>query len=230
MKLTTTRITCVTALLSVFGSAFVLSTVFAQDAVDRPDRAAFHDEGFGGPGHTRAARRASPAHMIERLDSNGDGQVDTEEFIAPQVARIDEMFEQRDTDDDGLISESEYQSGKRVDTTRRGRRAERLQSLDLNSADLVACVRRTIADFEPPQRLDPEHQQDRFDTLDTNNDGSLGLTEVTSAMEGHAMTRFSRLDTSGDNFITQDEADAQQQASRHVRNVVRACIKELAAG
>lgn len=56
----------------------------------------------------RRARRA--ARMIERFDSNDDGQLSAEELSEREGGRRGSLFERADADNDGKISEEEFQT------------------------------------------------------------------------------------------------------------------------
>ena len=57
----------------------------------------------------RAERRA--ARMLERLDENGDGLLQIEE-LAEMRPPLDRMFERVDTDEDGTISQAEFEAAQ----------------------------------------------------------------------------------------------------------------------
>jgi len=71
----------------------------------------------------RAERRAS--RMLNRLDENGDGVLQMEE-MAETRPPLDRMFERVDTDEDGAISEAEFDEAReRMGDRRHGHGGDR---------------------------------------------------------------------------------------------------------
>jgi hypothetical protein len=86
---------------------------------ERFERMDTNGDGFIGSDEVGEGRRARfAAMMIERQDSNDDGFVSLEEMLDTAEARFDEA----DTDGDGVLSEEEReeQGGKRRGKGRRG--------------------------------------------------------------------------------------------------------------
>ncbi|HEX9709174.1 MAG TPA: hypothetical protein VGB42_04315, partial [Candidatus Thermoplasmatota archaeon] len=76
----------------------------------------------GDEGGHRHGRRGNKAALLERFDSNKDGQLDDQEREAAREARKAEMLQRFDTDKDGTLSDSEREAAK---AERRGRREGR---------------------------------------------------------------------------------------------------------
>lgn len=231
MKLQTLRVATVTALLTIVSSAVVIPAAYAQDAAGPAFSGGRHGPGMGGPrGGRGGPGRGEPEDRVANLDTNSDGKVSLEEFLAPRVDHIDEMFERRDTNGDGLIAEGEGRPERPANAPARGDRAGRPGRPAIDETALVTCVRKTIPDFDLPERPDADDIEDRFDTVDTNNDGKLSIAEVTAAVQARATAHFSKLDTNSDGFITTAEIDTQQADREAVQDAVRACAKALATG
>jgi Ca2+-binding EF-hand superfamily protein len=162
----------------------------------------------------RGARRGpTPERQLERMDANDDEQVSENEFIEFRLSRVDEQFERRDRDDDGLISHEE--------NPRSERRASRSE---LDRTEVIACVRETIPGFAPNADMDREQ---RFEATDTNGDGSLTLAELSAALEAQAHEAFTRIDTDEDGFITTEEFKARRQVQFQTRRAVNECVKKV---
>jgi Ca2+-binding EF-hand superfamily protein len=225
MNIKTIGILSVSALLGV-----ALVPAFAQEG----------ESGFEGPGrHMRgnsagalrgqmqapfagrrhAAPAGNPERFIERHDTDGDGQVSEEEFVDEHLQNIDEHFERRDRDGDGLISLEEHTPPARP------ARRERPERPEIDREAVIACVRETIADYTP--ELDGTLEE-RFENVDTDGDGMLSLTEVSTALEARAHILFERLDADGDAYVTATELAAHFDAQLNLRRVLRACIREVA--
>jgi len=88
-------------LTALFVSA---SLAFAADEPKKPE------PGKGGKGE---GKRPDPAEMFKKLDTNGDGFVSKDEFMAgPQAKenaeRAGKMFEMKDADKDGKLNPEEF--------------------------------------------------------------------------------------------------------------------------
>ena len=160
--------------------------------------------------HRRGRPGGNPEKLIDHLDSNGDGFVDENEFVDGRLAHVDQQFDRKDENGDGLISEEE---------ARRERPDDRP---DIDREAVIQCVRETIADWKGPGEV-----EDRFDTVDLDNDGFIDLVELSLALEERAYALFDRIDSNDDGFISLEEVEASQDYQINIRRVIRACIEEL---
>ena len=160
--------------------------------------------------HRRGRPGGNPEKLIDHLDSNGDSFVDENEFVDGRLAHVDQQFDRKDENGDGLISEEE---------ARRERPDDRP---DIDREAVIKCVRETIADWKGPGEV-----EDRFDTVDLDNDGFIDLVELSLALEERAYALFDRIDSNDDGFISLEEVEASQDYQINVRRVIRACIEEL---
>jgi Ca2+-binding EF-hand superfamily protein len=216
MKLSTLGIAGISTLLGLA----CMTAVIAAEPGDGNRRPAF--EGGRGPGpgamRGRGGFRRGPAfeRQLERMDTNDDDKVSEDEFVDFRLASVDEIFERRDRDDDGLISLEENERPGRPDRPNRP---------EPDREEVIACVRETIADFAPDADMDLE---ERFENVDSDGNGSLSLGEVSTALETRAHETFARIDADDDGFITREELRTHHQAQLDARRVVRACMQEVA--
>jgi Ca2+-binding EF-hand superfamily protein len=215
MKLITIGMAGISTLLALA----LMNAVIAAEPADGDRRPAFEGRRGPGPGGigSRFGQRRGPAfaRQLERMDTDDDGQISEAEFVDFRLARLDETFERRDRNDDGLIG---------LDENPRPERPNRPNRPDLDREDLIACVRETLADFAPNADMDFE---ERFENVDTDGNGSLTLAELSAALEQRAHETFARIDADDDGFITQEELKTRHQAQLDVRREVRECMREL---
>jgi hypothetical protein len=183
--------------------------------------------GFAGPGQHRQANRHNPAMRIEHLDTNNDDKVSHEEFLSPRLEHIDDLFTRLDNNNNGLIELGE--AGAQQPLLGRGGKGPGPRGLakDRPAIDedaVIACVRKTIADFDPPSAVDHEDLHSNLEAADTNGDDKLSLAEVTAAVTKKADAHFAELDTNSDGFVTTQELEALKVKRQEVAETVRACV------
>ncbi|MES2626647.1 MAG: hypothetical protein V4628_15280 [Pseudomonadota bacterium] len=222
MKLLTMGITGLAALVGITLMSSVIAAVPA-DGAGRPAFEGGRGQGHGGGMRGRFGGRRGPdaERQLGRMDANDDGQVSEDEFVDARLAFIDEMFERRDRDNDGLLSLDENTRPERPD---RPNRADRSDRPDLDREEVIACVQETIPDFAPNADMDIE---DRFEDTDTDGNGSLSLAEVSAVIEERAHEQFALIDADTDGFITDEELDAHHETQLDTRRAVRECTREL---
>ncbi len=195
---------------AVMPSAFLLA---AQTERSRPGVRS--GDGFaGGEGAgPRSRGRGRPGgnaeRILDRLDTDADGEISENEFVDVRLDRSDENFDRLDADGDGLISREEIERPDRPDRP------------EIDRAAVIACVRETIADYDGTPDL-----EDRFDNVDLNDDGFIDLFELSTAAEERAYVLFDRIDTNGDGFISLEELEESQEKELNLRRVIHDCIQE----
>jgi Ca2+-binding EF-hand superfamily protein len=118
-----------------------------------------------------------------RADTDGDGKISRQEFLAQADAR----FARLDTNGDGVITADEFAARREANRERRGGFGQR-------------------ADGDIPPSSVPPQGGSAFDRLDTNHDGKVTRDEY----RAEANARFDRLDTNHDGFIDQNEMAAMR--------------------
>ncbi len=150
------------------------------------------------------------AHMLEQMDTNGDGRISLDEYVAAAGAR----FKSIDTQNKGSIDAADIASSPAA-VARIDQRAESIvKRLDTAGNGYV-----TNDEFLASA-------QKRFARLDSNGDGKLTPNELSSPREnrggnrgkaGGANTafgqkRFDKLDANHDGVVSQDEFLAEAAA------------------
>ena len=228
MKANTFALVTLTALASLLALPAAAATDPATDT-----RPAMHGRDGRPPMGAPRGMMREPEARMERLDTNNDGKISQEEFLAPAIDHLDEMFERRDTNGDGLIAEGEGRPQRPAargndDGNRRDRpaRGERPARPDISRDEVLACVQKQVPDFDLPERPDADDVDDRFAAIDTNGDGKLSLSEVSASVTANAKARFGRMDSNGDGFITTAEIEAMQDARADTAKAMRDCMQK----
>ena len=139
----------------------------------------------------------SPAEMLKRADTDGDGTVSRDEFIKARTARLEQTFERMDANGDGKLDEQEAEAG-----------AEQMRAM---MAGGRGGARRP--DGARPQRPAGERPErpgaaamgeQAFDRFDADGDGKLsreefaeGMARMRQSMQGGAPVRPGRPDRGG---------------------------------
>lgn len=151
------------------------------------------------------------ANMLRRLDSNGDGRISLDEYLAAATQRFQAIDAEHHGSVDAAAIASSPAALERID-----RRAERLvHRLDTAGNGYVTQAEFVLA------------AQNRFTRLDANGDGRLTPDELAAAHHGHgrsagpqapdnaqarATRHFDRLDANHDGVVTADEFIAAAKA------------------
>lgn len=196
-----------------------------QDGGETPPRAIGDSRDgmrHGGPGrggrfmrqHDGAARGmmqgAGRGAAVQR-DSNGDGMIDASEFLAGLDDAPALVLEHRDANGDGMLSREELTPPARP------------QRPGADRAAMQACMQDAHPDFAGGASL-----EQRFDTLDSNDDSLLDATELAAGREARAQEQFTRLDTDADGLLTPDELRAGRTERRELRRALHECRSEAA--
>jgi Ca2+-binding EF-hand superfamily protein len=166
----------------------------------------------GGPG--RAA--AIAAHMFQRMDTNGDGQVTREE--ADDAGK--RLFDKFDRNADGAVTHEEAEAGARA--LRQEELVARFKQLDENGDGKLSGTESqlpppaflkldtnkdhglSLEEFETRPDMRSEHREFEFERADANHDGKVTREEASHS----GKERFDRVDADHDGVITRAEFDA----------------------
>lgn len=171
---------------------------------------------------TAGAALAQQAPRGPHADADRDGRVSRAEFIDGRIARLTAV----DANRDGVVSVEERQSG--IDTRRNQRASSRFEALDKNGDGAISreefTAREPRADRGPragrgERAGRPERRGQRADLRAGRGErGPVTIADV----QARLATRFDRIDTNRDGFITADERAQARQALRAERQERRA--------
>ena len=184
------------------------------------------------------------AHLLEQMDTNGDGRISLAEYVAAAGAR----FKSIDTQNKGSIDATDIASSpaaveridhraesivKRLDTAGNGY-ATKDEFLAAAQARFARLDSNGDGKLTPDELASPRERQGgkqgkaggaqaafgqkRFDKLDANHDGVVSKDEFLAA----AATKFAQFDTAGDGKVTAAEIEgAPKTQERAVRTADR---------
>ena len=217
------------AMLTALPVAVLSIATFAQSAAPAPD-----------------SRPTFFGHMLEKMDTNGDGRISLDEYLASATAR----FKGIDTKHTGNIDAAEIAKSPEV-TERVVRRAASLVTrLDkagngyVTKDEFLAAATRRFARLDKdgngkltidelsagrrghgPRQADKGAQfaQKRLEKLDTNHDGVVTEDEYLAA----ATAMYRQFDAQGNGKVTAGEIAASPRAQERVAHATERMVKHL---
>lgn len=185
-------------------------------------------------------------HMLRKWDSNGDGRISLDEYLAAAGAR----FRQIDAQKMGAVSVEQIAGSPKAHERIERRTAGLVRRLDaagngyVTQDEFVAAARKRFArlDRNGDGKLTPDElgsgrgghagsgtraqrAQHRFDKLDANHDGVVSAEEFGAA----AIARFKALDAAGDGRVTAAEIANSPQARERAEHVAAHIVQRLDA-
>jgi len=150
-------------------------------------------------------------NMVENLDTNGDGQISKEEYMA----RTDERFQAMDVNGDGVLTEDEIPTGRRHRREASGKSGQRMgrrgpghlimvadadQSQDVTAAEWSAFIDAITA--EDGLNVDPEKLMSLLPERTGRGMGDRARPEIALA---DLQACFARMDENSDGMLSEDE-------------------------
>lgn len=173
--------------------------------------------------HARGPANADrlQAHF-DRIDTSGDGVIDSTEWSAKAANHAEHKFNRKDADDDGFLTLEE------ATTTRRGEARDFSDIAD----DIVQCVADLKEETGDENIMVPDADhflspEDKFDNVDTSGDGLLDLDEALAKASEKSAESFDNLDSDNNGLVTFEEFSAGKDKRHATRRAVKSCIDEL---
>jgi Ca2+-binding EF-hand superfamily protein len=204
------------------------------------------------PANPAAAPGTRPdffAHMLEQMDTNGDGRIALDEYVAAAGAR----FKSIDTQNKGSIDAADIASSPAA-VARIDHRAESIvKRLDtagngyVTKDEFLASAQNRFARLDSngdgkltPDELSSSHEnrggkhdktggghgafeQKRFDKLDANHDGVVSRDEFLA----EAAAKFAQFDTAGDGKVTAAEIEAAPKTQERAVRMADRFVKRM---
>lgn len=173
------------------------------------------DDGQPRAGKRGKKRQAIPENLLEKLDTNADGKISTEE--APE--RLKKVFSKLDGNADGAIDATELKAGREK---RDGGPAKRTAEAGPAAKEMFARFD-SNSDGKISQEEAPERMKRHFGRIDANGDGGVDAEEMAAARAKMAGNRpqgapqrpkgtpepgalLKQFDKDGDGKLSQEEA------------------------
>ncbi|MCV2883788.1 hypothetical protein OE749_03605 [Aestuariibacter sp. AA17] len=172
----------------------------------------------GKRGHKHG--KPSVEKMLARLDIDQSGTLTLDEMLTGASDKAARKFERKDANADGSLTFEEASSGR-----------ERPDLSDI-AEDIAACVADIKDETGDENIVVPDFSsrltaEERFDTIDANDDNLIDLSEATSHAESRATDKFNALDTDLNGEVSEDELTAHADSRRATRQAVRNCVDSL---
>ncbi|MFT7686718.1 MAG: Ca2+-binding EF-hand superfamily protein [Candidatus Azotimanducaceae bacterium] len=207
-------------------TSLIAPALLALTMVSIPSTAAERGGARGNhdPSHGRSASSHRPdrdpsaraERVFNKLDTDHNGIVTLDEYLAKSLAKAAKQFSRIDVDDDELVSLDEFLAihhGGDGDYTidRDALRVCIIENSDLTEDDLLLTGR-------------PDGSA-RFLEIDENADGFIELAEFEFAKTSKATDKFNRIDANGDGGISLEELLAIIESKNAIRSVRRDCVQ-----
>jgi Ca2+-binding EF-hand superfamily protein len=203
-------------------SLVIAGSLLGASALPAPDRPEGEPVPKERSGNSEGERRAGPHHppieFWKRADTNGDGLISREEFLAlERIKKLPEekrnkFFKRLDKNDDGAISLEELLKMAAGQNPRRPKGLPCLRELDIDHSGGVSLEEFKAAPFV--QKLPAERQDTLFKCLDRDGDGLITPKDRPDGPSRHdgpgggemdVKQALRRLDANGDGAVTYEE-------------------------
>ena len=177
---------------------------------------------------SEAGRSLSATEMFSKMDTDGNGSLSQEEFVAARPEDVTEemaanLYNSFDTDSSESLTGAEYETAMQnapppppppAGGAGSSTSSETYDELDTNedgvvsASELAAAL--AVADSSTSSGLLDSEDSETFDDLDTNQNGVVSAAEMAAARpedvtEEMAINLFGSLDTDGSGGLTEEE-------------------------
>jgi len=125
----------------------------------------------------------SPAEMVKRADTDGDGKLSRDEFVKARIAMVERSFDRMDADGDGKLDEKEAEAGAQQMRSMLAGGQGGFRRPDGERPQRPAGARPQRPGDEPsPRPAGGAYGEEAFQRLDRDGDGRLSREEFDEGM------------------------------------------------
>jgi Ca2+-binding EF-hand superfamily protein len=172
----------------------------------------------GGDRQQRERHSGDIEHLVNRifnaLDTDENGVLSFDEYLTYALKKAEKKFARIDTDDDELLTLEEILAAYR--------KSQDNDDTDIDGEAIRQCVA-DVLEIDLPVQITGE---ERFDAIDTNDDGFIDFLEYTAGKTAKAEIKFARVDSNDDGEISKLELETALKNLKNVREVRKQCREQ----
>jgi len=172
----------------------------------------------------RGDRGSRGGQAFARMDVDLSGSLTLDEMLSPVLAKTENKFARKDSDESGEISFEEFSQ------TANGARPD----LSLIADEIVQCVADIKAESGDESIVVPSADQfsslaDKFDAIDTTDNEAIDIDEALAKATSKVTAVFAAMDSDVDSLVSEEEYNASKAIRKATGRSIKICIDELSS-